>query len=201
MRMAQESSDSVRLFPTNRHRRRLSPRPFARAPPRPALMRGGPQRRAQKSKAVTIGYGERRLRLLFNSGQTDASVRRNDRQQVGMTNWMTLLELVTRPWRRNTPSSKRPAAVFPMEPSMSLVPAEYLSLYTYLERRYASIVVLTFEQMEALLGFALPAAACTERDWWTGAPLLTNRYSEAWIGAGRTAMPNFSARTVTFERT
>lgn len=88
-----------------------------------------------------------------------------------------------------------------MEPSRSLVPAEYLSLYTYLERRYASIVVLTFEQMEALLGFALPAPACTERDWWTGAPLLTNRYSEAWIVAGRTAMPNFSARTVTFERT
>ena len=69
------------------------------------------------------------------------------------------------------------------------------------DHRYASIVVLTFEQMEALLGFALPASACTEPDWWTGEPVVTNRYSEAWIRAGRTAMPNFSARTVTFERT
>ena len=114
---------------------------------------------------------------------------------------MTLLELVTKPWRRNGPPSERPAAVFPMERSMSLVPAEYLSLYSYLERRYASIVVLTFEQMEALLGFALPASACTEPDWWTSDPVLANRYSEAWTGAGRTAVPNFSARTVTFERT
>jgi hypothetical protein len=80
------------------------------------------------------------------------------------------------------------------------VPAEYLSLYTYLEHRYASIVVLTFEQMEALLGFALPVPACTERDWWTGAAVGPDRHSQAWMRAGRTATPNFSACTVTFER-
>ena len=56
------------------------------------------------------------------------------------------------------------------------------------------------EQMEALLGFALPAPARTERDWWTGADVPTHRHSAAWMGAGRTAIPNFSARTVTFER-
>lgn len=83
---------------------------------------------------------------------------------------------------------------------MPRVPAEYHSLYTYLERRYASVVVLTFEQMEALLGCALPAPACTESGWWANADASTNRWSEAWIGAGRTATPNFSARTVTFER-
>lgn len=83
---------------------------------------------------------------------------------------------------------------------MPRVPAECLSLYTYLERRYASMVVLTFEQVEALLGSALPVPACTERGWWTSLDASTNRYSEAWIGAGRTAVPNFSARTVTFER-
>ena len=87
-----------------------------------------------------------------------------------------------------------------MEPRLPRVPAEYLSLYTYLERRYASIVVLTFEQMESLLGFALPASACTERDWWTGAAAHTPRHSAAWLGAGRTATPNLTARTVTFER-
>lgn len=81
------------------------------------------------------------------------------------------------------------------------VPAEYLSLYTYLEHRYASTVVLTFDQMEDLLGFALPAPAFTEPDWWTGAAERKNRQSEAWMGAGRTATPNLLARTVTFERT
>ena len=113
---------------------------------------------------------------------------------------MTLFELVNRRWRRRGPFSEAPPAVFPIERSMSRVPAECVALYTYLERRYASTVVLTFEQMEALLGFALPAPACTERDWWTGGCVPANRYCEAWIGAGRTAMPNLLARTVTFER-
>jgi hypothetical protein len=117
-----------------------------------------------------------------------------------MTDWMTVLESVRTWWHRATPVSQRPTAIFPLERPTPRVPAEYLSLYTYLEHRYASIVVLTFEQMEALLGFALPAPARTERDWWTGAVVRTNRHSEAWMGAGRTATPNLSARTVTFER-
>jgi hypothetical protein len=103
-------------------------------------------------------------------------------------------------WRRAPPVSAGPTAVFPIERSTPRVPAEYVSLYTYLEHRYASIVVLTFEQMEALLGFSLPAPALTERDWWTGATVPAHRQSAAWMGAGRTATPNLSARTVTFER-
>jgi hypothetical protein len=117
-----------------------------------------------------------------------------------MADWTTLLEPVRTWWRRAPPVSERPTAAFPIERSTLRVPAEYVSLYTYLEHRYASIVVLTFEQMEALLGFTLPASASTERDWWTGAAVHTHRYSAAWIGAGRTARPNLSARTVTFER-
>ena len=117
-----------------------------------------------------------------------------------MTDWTTLLEPL-RPWWRRTPqASERPTAVLPIDRSTPRVPAEYVSLYTYLEHRYASIVVLTFDQMEALLGFALPASAWTERDWWTGAAVRTHRHSAAWMGAGRTATPNLSARTVTFER-
>jgi len=112
---------------------------------------------------------------------------------------MTLLKLLWTRWRLAAPVSERPA-VFPIARPTPRVPAAYQSLYTYLEHRYASCVVLTFEQIEALLGFALPTAACTEPDWWTAA-VHTNRNAEAWIGAGRTAMPNLSARTVTFERT
>jgi hypothetical protein len=80
------------------------------------------------------------------------------------------------------------------------VPAEYLSLSTYLEHRYATTVVLTFEQVEALLGFALPASASTEPGWWTMAAAPAHRHSAAWTEAGRTATPNLLARTVTFER-
>lgn len=117
-----------------------------------------------------------------------------------MTHWAALLAPVRTWWRRAPPVSERPTTVFPIERTTSRVPAEYVSLYTYLERRYASVVVLTFDQMEALLGFALPASACTERDWWTGAAVHTHRHSAAWVRAGRIATPNLSARTVTFER-
>jgi hypothetical protein len=110
-----------------------------------------------------------------------------------------LLEPVRAWWRHATPVTERPAAVFQMEPHAPRVPAEYVPLHTYLERRYASTAVLTFEQLEALLGFALPASARTERDWWTGG-IDTHLHAAAWMAAGRTATPNLSARTVTFER-
>lgn len=80
------------------------------------------------------------------------------------------------------------------------IPAEYLSLHAYLDHRYASTVVLTFEQMEALLGFALPESARTEPEWWTGLPVPRDVHANAWSGAGRTATPNLSAQTVAFER-
>ena len=91
-----------------------------------------------------------------------------------MTNWTTLLGPVRTWWRRAAPVAERPTRIFQMEQERRAprVPAEYPSLYTYLEHRLASIVVLTFEQMEALLGFALPAPASTERDWWTGVAVV-----------------------------
>jgi hypothetical protein len=117
-----------------------------------------------------------------------------------MMDWLRLLESSWTRRRRATPVQERAGTIFPLERTAPPVPTEYLSLYTYLERRYASIVVLTFEQMEALLGFALPAAACTEPDWWTGAAVARRKHSAAWTGAGRTATPNLVAKTVTFER-
>jgi hypothetical protein len=104
-------------------------------------------------------------------------------------------------WRRRTaPPAEPPAPIFAFDPSTPPVPREYLSLYTYLEHRYATIVVLTFEQMEALLGGALPMLAYTEADWWTANPVPRQGYSTAWIAAGRTATPNILAKTVTFVR-
>ena len=86
-----------------------------------------------------------------------------------------------------------------MEQSTPHIPREYRALYAYLEHRYASVVVLTFEQIEDLLGFALPTPARTEREWWA-TTFETQRHSVAWTEAGRTAAPSLAAGIVTFER-
>ena len=111
---------------------------------------------------------------------------------------VTLFELVWRWLRGVPPAAERSVPVVPDPPAKAPAGAKYLALYTYLEHRYASNVVLTFEQMEALLGFALPASARAERDWWTTAH--GDGHSDAWTSARRTATPNLPARTVAFER-
>ena len=87
-----------------------------------------------------------------------------------------------------------------MEQSTPHVPGEYRALYTYLEHRYASIVVLTFEQIDSLLGFPLPTPARREREWWTDTVDSQGQHSAAWTAAGRTAAPNLGAGTIAFER-
>ena len=117
-----------------------------------------------------------------------------------MTGWTTLLGWAgsRRPLAAAVPL--RTERIFALEQSAPGVPREYRALYTYLEHRYASVVVLTFEQIEALLGFALPTSARTEREWWTEV-VDVQHHCAAWTGAGRTAAPNLAAGIVTFERT
>jgi hypothetical protein len=77
----------------------------------------------------------------------------------------------------------------------------YAALHAYLKGRYADMVVLTFSEMEDLLGFALPDQARTHAEWWSndgGAD--ASPQSLTWIKASRRATPNLFARTVTFER-
>ena len=78
----------------------------------------------------------------------------------------------------------------------------YASLQKYLTARYADAVVLTFAQIEDLLGFALPVAAWVEPAWW-GPPVpgdVASAQSHSWVLARRTATPNLAAETVLFER-
>jgi hypothetical protein len=116
-----------------------------------------------------------------------------------MTDWTTLLAWIGTRWPRPAPAPQCATRIFLLEQSTPHVPREYRALYTYLERRYASVVVLTFEQMEALLGFALPKPARTDLEWWSDL-VGTQRQSAAWTEAGRTATPNLGAGTITFER-
>jgi hypothetical protein len=79
---------------------------------------------------------------------------------------------------------------------------EYQGLYRYLENRFANTVVLTFAQVESLLGFALPDLARLRPDWWASpeAGAVPSSQSRSWIEANRTATPNLRAQSVTFER-
>jgi hypothetical protein len=83
----------------------------------------------------------------------------------------------------------------------------YRVFHNYLEARYADTVVLTFRQIEDLLGFALPAPARTDPAWWTknapaeiGDSRCSDECSDAWTVAHRTAKANVAAQHVVFER-
>ena len=78
----------------------------------------------------------------------------------------------------------------------------YRILYEYLEKRFADTTVLTFQQLQDLLGVALPASALTDPAWWadTGLGASDTLWSDAWTLAGRTARPNLRAGTVLFDR-
>lgn len=79
---------------------------------------------------------------------------------------------------------------------------DYKRLYTFLQGRYADRLVLTFAQIEDLLGFPLPEPARLDREWWgraeAGAPPSVQ--SGSWTSASRTATVNLSAKAVLFER-
>ncbi len=79
------------------------------------------------------------------------------------------------------------------------VPSEYLPLHKYLAGRYADALVLTFAQMEDLLGFPLPGVAHAEASWWANDE-ATSLHSRAWTQAARRATPNLGAAIVLFER-
>jgi hypothetical protein len=82
------------------------------------------------------------------------------------------------------------------------VPAEYQPLHKYLDARYADAVVLTFADLEALLGFPLPDAARVEPAWWSNAESsdVCAPHCVTWINARRTARPNLPAQIVRFDR-
>jgi hypothetical protein len=90
----------------------------------------------------------------------------------------------------------------PPKTQRSAVQGQYRPLHKYLDDRFADTVVLTFSQIEDILGFALPDPARVEQEWWAdadadGAPSAQAR---AWTKAHRTAKANLSAQTTVFER-
>jgi len=98
-----------------------------------------------------------------------------------------------------------PITYLPKERDVTLRPVvsgKYRLLYEYLQNRYADTVVLTFAQIESLLGFPLPDQARLDRQWWTNAAVTASGpdYSDSWILARRVATPNLLAQIVMFVR-
>jgi len=95
-----------------------------------------------------------------------------------------------------------PAVPVRLRPARIAVPAPYLPLYAYLDGRFADRVVLTFREIEDLLGFSLPEPAGVQQEWWGNGGLTSGptSHSCSWTQASRTATPNLPAKTVTFER-
>ena len=83
------------------------------------------------------------------------------------------------------------------------IPAEYLPLHKYLHGRYADTVVLTFSEIEDLIGITLPDVARSEKTWWDNGDgdSPASPQSPSWTRANRTAKPNMSAKIVAFDRT
>jgi len=102
--------------------------------------------------------------------------------------------------RVTTPTSRR-VEQRPVRDNRSAA-GEYELLHKYLRDRYANRVVLTFGELEDLLGFSLPDLARVHLAWWDGGDFgsAPSTQSFAWRLAGRTATVNLPARSVVFER-
>jgi hypothetical protein len=112
-----------------------------------------------------------------------------------MLKWLTL----------NWMKRRGPVAYLPRERDVDVSPemsGRYLLLYRYLKNRYADTVVLSFGQIESLLGFSLPEQARLDQLWWTNAEVTAAGadYADSWILARRVATPNLLAGNVAFER-
>jgi hypothetical protein len=105
-------------------------------------------------------------------------------------------------WQRRpaSPPQQHRATVTLTPPPGRRMAGEYLALHTYLDGRFADSVVLSFREIESLLGFALPPAATTDAEWWTGTTSARSAHQDAWRLAHRTAAPNLAMRVVTFDR-
>jgi hypothetical protein len=81
--------------------------------------------------------------------------------------------------RRESPRAMRPPG------------GRYEPVCRYVENRYADTVVLTFAEVEDLLGFSLPDLARVQLEWWASSlPVIS-----------RTVTPNLAAEIVSFNRT
>ncbi|WP_342598104.1 hypothetical protein MHB48_10830 [Psychrobacillus sp. FSL H8-0483] len=79
---------------------------------------------------------------------------------------------------------------------MSTRGSKYEPLHKYLKSKDSRRFVMTFLEVEEVLGFNLPVSASKYMAWWDSASQHTQAYS--WTKAGFQAKPNLSEKKVEF---
>src|SRR5438552_18640230 len=101
--------------------------------------------------------------------------------------------------RRGVTVDTRPAPAASPARDDRAYSGEYRLLYKYLRDRFANRLVLTFGEIEDLIGFSLPERARIEDTWWSSPAGSRSAQSKAWMLADRTATVNRTAQCVVFE--
>lgn len=84
----------------------------------------------------------------------------------------------------------------------AVVRGKYAPLYNYLSRATSEELEMTFEKLEAILGFTLPDSARIYRPWWANQSKSGHSQSMAWAVAGwKTANVDLEEETLNFIRT
>jgi hypothetical protein len=79
---------------------------------------------------------------------------------------------------------------------------KYKPLQSHLERRGGRPEMLTFEDIEAIIGKQLPKSAEVHRAFWANDNEGYHSHARAWMGAGyRVAYVDRAQKVVRFERT
>ena len=79
---------------------------------------------------------------------------------------------------------------------------KYQALQMHLKRRNGRPEMLTFEDIEQIIGKALPQSATKHRAFWANDNEGYHSHARSWMGAGyRVAYVDREERVVRFERT
>ena len=81
---------------------------------------------------------------------------------------------------------------------LNIKSSKYEPLNSYLNSIKMKSILMTFTEIEIVLGFNLPASASKYPAWWDGASQHTQAY--AWTTAGFKAKPNLQEKKVEFVR-
>ena len=76
----------------------------------------------------------------------------------------------------------------------------YFALHEYLNARVTDSVVMSFREIEDLVGFPLPLSARRDAHWWEDADLGNASHANAWLLARRSATADLGTQTVEFSR-
>lgn len=79
---------------------------------------------------------------------------------------------------------------------------KYHPLYQFLSRAIQRTLTLTFEELERILGFLLPATARKRQQWWGNEDTSNTRHTQrrAWLDAGFHVNVDMTNQTATFSR-